>query len=203
MTLAELFLRKQVRLVSASAYVEPNLPLVYFRAKGAHRAPDGRIVCPNEIVGKVSRVEVARKFFSAAGGQTPHPPGELGRLSSEEAELAASVSPGGGPDGRSRLRRAHRQPSGHHPAADDARLRDELAAAHAYDRPPCVGLGGGIATPEAAAAAFALGAAYVLTGSINQCCIEAGTSQAVCTMLAEAEQADVAMAPAADMFELG
>jgi len=64
MTLAELFLRKQVRLVSASAYVEPNLPLVYFRAKGAHRAPDGRIVCPNEIIGKVSRVEVARKFLA-------------------------------------------------------------------------------------------------------------------------------------------
>jgi PfaD family protein len=43
----------------------------------------------------------------------------------------------------------------------------------------------------------------VLTGSVNQCCVEAGTSEAVCAMLAEAGQADVAMAPAADMFELG
>jgi PfaD family protein len=82
-------------------------------------------------------------------------------------------------------------------------LRNEMSAAHAYPHPPCVGLGGGIATPEATAAAFAMGAAYVVTGSINQSCVEAGTSPAVCTMLAEAGQADVTMAPAADMFELG
>jgi NAD(P)H-dependent flavin oxidoreductase YrpB (nitropropane dioxygenase family) len=33
--------------------------------------------------------------------------------------------------------------------------------------------------------------------------VEAGTSDTVRQMLAEAEQADVAMAPSADMFELG
>ena len=82
-------------------------------------------------------------------------------------------------------------------------LRDELAAKYAYQRPPCVGLGGGIATPDSAAAAFAMGAAYILTGSINQSCVEAGTSEIVRQMLAEAGQADVAMAPAADMFEMG
>jgi PfaD family protein len=48
-----------------------------------------------------------------------------------------------------------------------------------------------------------MGAAYILTGSINQACVEAGTSPAVRTMLAEAGQADVTMAPAADMFEMG
>ena len=48
-----------------------------------------------------------------------------------------------------------------------------------------------------------MGAAYVMAGSVNQACVESGTSEAVRTMLAEAGQADVAMAPAADMFELG
>ena len=59
--------------------------------------------------------------------------------------------------------------------------------------------------PESAsvAAAFAMGAAYVVTGSINQACVESGSSNAVRTMLAEAEQADTMMAPAADMFEMG
>jgi PfaD family protein len=66
-----------------------------------------------------------------------------------------------------------------------------------------VGLGGGIATPASAAAAFAMGAAYVVTGSINQACVESGSSDVVRQMLAEAAQADVAMAPAADMFEMG
>jgi PfaD family protein len=48
-----------------------------------------------------------------------------------------------------------------------------------------------------------MGAAYVLTGSINQACLQADTSQAVREMLAQASQADVAMAPSADMFEMG
>jgi PfaD family protein len=82
-------------------------------------------------------------------------------------------------------------------------LRDEMFTTYRYKRPLCVGLGGGIATPESTAAAFAMGAAFVLTGSINQSCVEAGTSETVCEMLSEASQADVAMAPSADMFELG
>src|SRR5213075_1488754 len=65
------------------------------------------------------------------------------------------------------------------------------------------GAAGGIATPGGTAAAFVMGAAYVLTGSVNQACVESGSSDAVREMLAQAEQADVAMAPAADMFEMG
>jgi PfaD family protein len=66
-----------------------------------------------------------------------------------------------------------------------------------------VGAAGGIATPASAAAAFAMGAAYVMTGSVNQACRESGTSDSVRLILAQAGQADVAMAPAADMFEMG
>jgi PfaD family protein len=66
-----------------------------------------------------------------------------------------------------------------------------------------VGAAGGIATPVSAAAAFAMGAAYVVTGTVNQACVESGSSDIVRKMLAEAEQADVIMAPAVDMFEMG
>src|SRR5262249_50155349 len=62
---------------------------------------------------------------------------------------------------------------------------------------------GGLSTPSSLAAAFAMGAAYVLTGSVNQACVESGSSEIVRKMLAQAEQADTAMAPAADMFEMG
>jgi trans-AT polyketide synthase, acyltransferase and oxidoreductase domains len=41
---------------------------------------------------------------------------------------------------------------------------------------PCIGLAGGMGTPFAVAAAFVMGADYVLTGSVNQACVEAGTS---------------------------
>src|SRR5436305_4340668 len=48
-----------------------------------------------------------------------------------------------------------------------------------------------------------MGASYLLPGSVNESCVEAGTSEPVMRMLAQAEQADTAMAPAADMFEMG
>jgi len=82
-------------------------------------------------------------------------------------------------------------------------LRDRYQAEHGYLEPLRVGAAGGIATPASAAAAFAMGAAYVVTGSINQACREAGTSDTVRQLLAESRQGDIAMAPAADMFEMG
>ena len=82
-------------------------------------------------------------------------------------------------------------------------LRDRLQAQYDYDRALRVGAAGGISTPWAAASALAMGASYLVTGSVNQSCVEAGTSPQVRQMLAQAQQADIAMAPAADMFEMG
>ena len=82
-------------------------------------------------------------------------------------------------------------------------LADRAMDQHRFPISLRVGLGGGIATPQATAAAFAMGAAFVVTGSINQACREADTSPAVRHLLTQAQQADVVMAPAADMFELG
>ena len=82
-------------------------------------------------------------------------------------------------------------------------LRDEIALAHSYQRPIRLGAAGGIGTPSAAAAAFALGASFIVTGSVNQGCVESGLDAAGRAMLAEAGLADVIMAPAADMFEMG
>src|SRR5207248_63075 len=48
-----------------------------------------------------------------------------------------------------------------------------------------------------------LGADFVLTGSVNQCTAEAGTSDAAKDLLEKADVQDTAMAPAGDMFEQG
>jgi PfaD family protein len=198
-----LYLKHGVRLVSTSAYLDLTLPLVYYRVKGIHRDEAGNIVCPNKIIAKVSRIEVARKYLS------PPPKKLLGQLVDQkmitgtEAELAQSIpmaedltaeaDSGGHTDNRPAISLLPTMIA----------LRDELTEKYRYKRPPCVGLGGGIATPHSAAAAFAMGAAYILTGSVNQSCTEAGTSETVRLMLSEARQADVTMAPAADMFEMG
>jgi trans-AT polyketide synthase/acyltransferase/oxidoreductase domain-containing protein len=201
--IVDLYLRKGVTLVSASAYLRMTLPLVQYRVTGIHRNADGRIVCPNRIFAKISRVEIAEKFFSP-------PPAKLltqlvsrGKISSEEAELAVRVP-------MAEVMTAEADSGGHtdnRPALalfpTIVALKNRMAAKYSYERPLVVGLGGGIATPESAAAAFAMGAAYVLTGTINQACLESGTSDIVRRMLCEAGQADVVMAPAADMFEMG
>ncbi|MFH2219160.1 MAG: PfaD family polyunsaturated fatty acid/polyketide biosynthesis protein [Pseudomonadota bacterium] len=202
-TTVDLYLKHEIRLISASAYLDLTLPLVYFRVKGIRRDPEGNITCPNKVIAKVSRVEVARKFFS------PPPDKLLAQLidkkmiTEEEAALSRSIpvaedmtaeaDSGGHTDNRPALTLLPTMLS----------LRNEMVDKFKYHTPLNVGLGGGIATPDSAAAAFAMGAAYILTGSINQSCVEAGTSAAVRQMLAEAGQADVTMAPAADMFEMG
>jgi PfaD family protein len=199
----DLYLAKEIRLVSASAYLDLTLPLVEYRIHGIHRNNQGKIVCPNRIIAKVSREEVARKFFSPPAEKNLRRLKELGKITDEQAamarqipmaqDLTAEADSGGHTDNRPALCLFPTMMA----------LRDEMARQHDYGIPLRVGLAGGIATPESAAAAFAMGAAYILTGSVNQSCVEADTSLLVKKMLAEARQADVIMAPAADMFELG
>ncbi len=201
--IVDLYLRRGVRLVSASAYMALSLPLVKFRVHGIHRNDQGEIVTPNRVVAKVSRVEVATKFCSPPPEKMLGTLIEQGVITSDQAELARQIpvaqditveaDSGGHTDRRAAIVLLPTM----------CALRDRMQAEYGYTQSLRVGLAGGIATPASAAAAFSMGAAYVLTGTINQACIEAGTCDDVREMLANAQQADVTMAPAADMFEMG
>ena len=83
------------------------------------------------------------------------------------------------------------------------KLRDELQAVYKFKQAIRIGAAGGIATPASALAAFMMGAAYIVTGSVNQACVEAGTSEHVRKLLQTVASTDVMMAPASDMFEMG
>ena len=200
----DLFLKKRIRHISASAYLDLSLPLVYYRVKGIRRdARTGGAVCDHHVFAKVSRVEVAEKFFSPPPKKHLDRLVEQGLITREQADLSASVP-------MANVLTAEADSGGHtdnRPAISlfptMIALRDEVVRRHGYDRPIWIGLAGGVSTPAATAAAFAMGAAYVVTGSVNQACIEAGTSETVRRMLAETRQADVIMAPSADMFEMG
>lgn len=200
---ADLYLRRRVRTVSASAYLDLTLPLVRYRVQGIHRDAAGRVVCPNRVLATVSRIEVAKKFLS------PPPPPlvqalvERGELTPQQAELArcvpmvddltAEADSGGHTDNQPAVALIPTMIA----------LRDAVQAEHHYAALVRIGAAGGIGTPASAAAMLSMGAAYLATGSINQSCLEAGTSRAVREMLAQARQGDVIMAPAADMFEMG
>ncbi|HEY5700587.1 MAG TPA: PfaD family polyunsaturated fatty acid/polyketide biosynthesis protein [Gammaproteobacteria bacterium] len=199
----ELYLHRGIRVIEASAYLDLTLPVVRYRVTGLYQDPEGRVVAPNRIIAKASRVEVARKWLS------PPPPKMLaalvdaGEISQDQAALAAHIP-------MAQDLTAEADSGGHtdnRPAVTliptFLALRNRLQAEHGYADSLRIGAAGGIGTPNAAAAAFAMGAAYIATGTVNQACIESGSSDLVRRMLAESEQADVIMAPAADMFEMG
>jgi trans-AT polyketide synthase/acyltransferase/oxidoreductase domain-containing protein len=80
------------------------------------------------------------------------------------------------------------------------RLRDE---AQMSDFRVHVGCAGGLGTPEGVGTAFLLGADFVLTGSVNQCSVEAAISIEAKELLQNARTHDIATAPWGDMFEFG
>jgi PfaD family protein len=201
--IVDLYLARGVRLVEASAYLDLTPAVVRYRVTGLRRGPDGAVVAPHRIVAKASRVEVTARWLSPPPERIVAELLRAGRICPQEAELAreipmaedltAEADSGGHTDNRPAITLI----------PTFIALRDRLAAQHGWRRPPRIGAAGGIATPASAAAAFAMGASYVATGSVNQACVESGSSDRVRQMLAEAEQADVTMAPAADMFEMG
>ena len=198
-----LYIKYGIRLVEASAYMKLTLPAVRYRVHGIHRNADGEIETPNRIIAKASRIEVATKWFSPPPEKMLAQLISSGDITEEQATLAAQIpvaqdltveaDSGGHTDNRPAITLL----------PTIIALRDRLQKEFNYTMPLRVGAAGGIATPASAAAAFSMGAAYIVTGTVNQACVESASSDIVRKMLAEAQQADVTMAPAVDMFEMG
>jgi PfaD family protein len=201
--LAEMYIKLGVNLIEASAYMDLTYALVHFRVAGLSRASDGSVLIGNKIIAKISRKEVARKFMLPAPEDLLRQLLADGKITQEQAELARQVpmadditgeaDSGGHTDNRPLV--------GLIPTM--LAVRDEVQAKMNYPQPIRIGAGGGISTPAAALAAFMMGAAYVVTGSVNQACVESGASLHTRNLLAQADMTDVVMAPAADMFEMG
>ncbi|MDR1872374.1 MAG: PfaD family polyunsaturated fatty acid/polyketide biosynthesis protein [Deltaproteobacteria bacterium] len=199
----EIYLRHGVDLIEASAFTQITPSLVRYRLQGLKVDQEGEILAPNRIMAKVSRLELARRFFS------PPPPKIVkeilakGWITAEEAALAeripmaqdltAEADSGGHTDFRPALTLW--------PSA--IALAQEMTEKHGYQQDLRIGAAGGLGAPPAFLAAQDLGVAYFVTGSINQSCVESGLSEGGRELLAKASQTDVAVAPAADMFELG
>ncbi len=199
----ELYINHGVKTIEASAFLGLTPNVVYYRVSGLQLDSSGQTQIDHKIIAKVSRTEVATKFMSPAPKDILKQLLEQGLISELQAKLAETVpmadditvegDSGGHTDNRPLVSLL----------PTILRLRDEIQEKYCYGTPIRVGAGGGIGTPHSALAAFIMGAAYIVTGSVNQACVEAGTSAPVKQMLSQAGIADMAMAPAADMFELG
>lgn len=201
--MVELYLRHGIRFVEAASYTSVTPGIVRFRFAGAHRDARGEPRTARFVLAKVSRPEVATAFMSpppsamldrlVAGGSLTPAEADVARELPVATDVCVEADSGGHTDGGN--------PCALVPAM--LRLRADLAARYGYRRTIRIGAAGGIGSGQAAAAAFVLGADFVMTGSVNQCSPEAGTSAAAKDMLADLDVQDTAYAPAGDMFELG
>lgn len=199
----ELYLKYQVRTVEASAFLDLTPNIVYYRVAGLGLNANSQIEIKNKVIAKISRREVATKFLQPAPVRILKDLIQQGLVTELQANLASQVpmadditveaDSGGHTDNRPLVCLLPSIIS----------LRDEIQAQYQYEKPIRIGVAGGIGTPESALAAFMMGAAYIVTGSINQSCIESGACDYTKKLLAQAEMADMMMAPAADMFEMG
>lgn len=198
-----LFLAHGVHVVEASAYLDLTAHIVHYRAAGLSQDAQGNIIIKNKVIAKVSRKEVAGRFMSPAPLKYLDPLLKEGKITAEQYALAQKVAvadditveadSGGHTDNRPLIALF----------PTIIQLRDELQAKYQYAKTIRVGAAGGISTPASALGAFMMGAAYVVTGSVNQACVESGTSDYVRELLSKVESTDVMMAPASDMFEMG
>jgi trans-AT polyketide synthase/acyltransferase/oxidoreductase domain-containing protein len=199
----DLLLTYAVPCIEASAFTQMSSNLVRLRVSGLEPGPDGQVRSPRRILAKASRPEIAEQFLSPAPRPVLTRLIAQGAITQREAELAAEI-----PMADDLCVEAD---SGGHTDQGVAstllpvmlKMRDELSARYRYNSPISVGLAGGLGAPEAVAAALTMGADFVLTGSINQCSVESGTSDTVKDMLQTANVQDTDIVPAGDMFEIG
>lgn len=199
----DLFLKKGVHIVEASAFLALSENIVWYRVAGLSQDTKGDILIKNKVIAKISRSEVATLFLQPAPDSFLESLLKKGKITPLQAQLARQVpmadditceaDSGGHTDNRALTALL---PS-------IIRLRDKMQAKYQFKKKVRVGAAGGISTPESALAAFSMGAAYVVTGSVNQACVEAGTSEHVRQLLETVDSTDVMMAPASDMFEMG
>lgn len=195
-------LEHSVRVIEVSGFIKVTEPLVWYRLAGLSADASQNVRIQNRIILKASRPEVIKAFLEPASEKIVTALLEKGSITAQQAALAKQI-----------------------PMADDIcaladcgastdmaaamvvlpsvmRLRDEMCSLYHYKNPVYVGLAGGIGTPEAAAAAFLMQADFVETGSVNQCTVEAATSDTVKDMLQQADIQDTEYVPN-EVFEFG
>ncbi|MBP2630736.1 MAG: PfaD family protein [Firmicutes bacterium] len=199
----DIFLKHGVKKIEAAGFLNVTPALVKYRAKGLSRNLQGEVLISQKVMAKVSRPEVASEFLTPAPEQIVSKLLEDSKITREEADLLKKIpmadyicveaDSGGHTDGGVAYTLM--------PAM--LKLRDGMMKKYQYAKKVGIGAAGGIGTPSAAAAAFVLGADFILTGSINQCTIEAATSDSVKDLLQQMNVQDTEYAPAGDMFEIG
>lgn len=201
--LVGLYLRYRISTVEVSTFTSMPPALVYYWLMGLTKGTDGNVIARNKIVAKVSRPETAEIFMRPAPERIISRLLEEGLISPGQAALAQNI-----PLSRDICVETD---TGWYTDAGNAfvllpsiqQLRDRLQKQYQYSSLIRIGISGGMGTPQALACAFVMGADFVLTGSINQCTVEAGINDSIKDLLQEIDVQDTTYTVAEEMFEIG
>lgn len=201
--LVDLLLNLGVKNIEASGFMGITPAIIRYYANGLKRESFGKIISTNKIIAKISRPEVAEAFLSPAPEHMVNKLLNNNLISSEQAAMLKEIP-------MANAICVEADSAGHTDGGvaytlvpSIIRLKDRMIKKYNYKENIPVGTAGGIGTPEAALAAFILGADFIMTGSINQCTAEAGISDSVKNLLEKVNVQDTEYAPAGDLFELG
>lgn len=200
--LIEICLENNVSNIEISGFDEVTETLVEFRLCGLSLRQN-HISRNNKILLKTSSSSVASEFLKCPPKHLVESLLAKGKISSQQAQLSESVSmvddicmEGSGGWQASHVATLILLP-------ELIQLRDAELARLRLSHHVRIGCSGGIGTPQAMSAMFNIGADFILTGSINQCTVEADISDRVKDVLATIQPQDTCQVPAGQQFESG
>lgn len=190
-------IKKDIRNLEVSEYRMIDLSIVKYRLKSLSIDKDSKFVVPHKILAKVSSREMAEKFCSPAPEELVQILYQNNEITEFEAKYAKYL-----------------------PMCDDLcieyytqgqsalgyiqtmkEMSRSLYEKYKLFQCPRVGFAGGIGNPQTVAVSFLLGADFVVTGSMNQCSVEASTSDIVKDNLQSLDDTDFTYAVVSDLFE--
>lgn len=192
--------KHDVTMVQLSGYISVSESIIRFKAAGVYKDGD-TIKTRNRIMVKLSRPEVAITFLKSAPNDMIEKLFSEGKITALEAEflrntpLADAICVETNSAGKTDNATAFST----YPSI--LRMKNRIMEEYKYNKDVYVGYAGSIGSPEAIVAAFVMGADFIMTGSINQCCVEAGTSDKVKDMLQEANIQDTDYIPSGDNYD--
>lgn len=200
--LLRLCLKHNVKVVELSNVMAITKDLVLYRVKGM-QFNGAQVTGGNRILAKISQSYMAREFMLPAPVDILEELLSENSITKEEYSIALQI-----------------------PMADDIcvvgdvafeternnlltflpevlAIKNEVVNSNKLIVNSRIGVAGGIGSPTVVSTLFNMGSDFILTGSINQCTIEADVADLIKEQLAQITTYDVGYAPSERLFELG
>lgn len=197
-TVMKHIIEEDIKKIEVSGYQKPDLALVKYRLRNIKIDEKGNVIIPHKMLVHITSVKAAQSFMRPIPENILKQLLDAEEITLKEAENARNI-----------------------PMCDDIcidnnkgenrygwlstlkKISKENFNKFNLKKKVRIGIGGGIGSPQTVAMAFFAGADFIVTSSINQCTVEAGTSDYVKSLLQNAVETDFTFAPEAELFEFG